>query len=202
MYAPEKRGWLGTYAPRANGDRLGAAPVVAAVASAGAKKIFGGISFKTPSETRARRVIPAVVASANQGNLRAVAVLDTRRSIGIAKERAEWARGYGQVTPSILATYQTTQASRSRIEVPASAQSGPEAAATWALQTPVTAQQTTIEKISDVVVPAFLDTQAGREVKQAAVESAVSAEVTRAGESLKGLAIPLAIGAAFLLLRK
>lgn len=200
MYAPEKENGLGLYAKRRG--FLGAAPLVATVASAGAKKIFGGISFKTPSEVRARRVIPAVVASANQGNLRAVAVLDTRRNIGIARERAEWARGYGQVTPSVLASYQTVQASRSRIDVPASAQSGPEAAATWALQTPVTPQQTAIEKVADVVVPAFLETQAGREVKQAAVESAVQSEVAKAGESLKGLAIPLAIGAAFLLFRK
>lgn len=193
MYAPDKPS---LFARR--DDRLGALPV-AAIATAGVKKIFGGISFKTPSETRARRVIPAVVASANQGNLRAVAILDTRRNIGISAERAEWARGYGQVAQSILATY-TPRRTEIVSGIPASAQSSPENAASWALQTPVTESQTTIQKISDVVVPAFLDTQAGREVKTAVVESAVQSQAAKVADVAKSSALPLALGAAAMLL--
>lgn len=198
MYAPDrKRFGLGSYATRDEG--LGVAPIVAGIAT----KVFGGISFKTPSEKRAAKVIGPVIAAANQGNLRAVAILDSRRDLGIAKERAVWANGFSKVSPSVLAVYGPQRAAIVAA-IPASAKSGPEAAASWALQTAVTPDQTTIQKISDVVVPAFLDTQAGREVKSAVVQSAVSSEAASAAQTVKSSALPLVLGAvtAFLLLGK
>lgn len=205
MYALPKKSGLGLYPKRDEG--LGIAPVVAGIAA----KAFGGISFKTPSEKRAAKVVPAVVAAANQGNLRAVAILDTRRvpngmpgvNVGVAKERAVWQSGFARVSPSVLAVY-GPQRSAIISAIPVSVQSGPEAAASWALQTPVTPDQTTIQKISDVVVPAFLDTQAGREVQSAVVQSAVSTKAGEVVQAAKSSALPLAIGAvvAFLLFRK
>lgn len=93
------------------------------------------VSLKKPSEKKARDVIPGVVGSANGGNLSAVAILDTRRNIGIAKERAEWAKGFSQVSQSVLAVYGPI-ASRVRGSIPVSAQKGPKEAAAWALANP------------------------------------------------------------------
>lgn len=104
-----------------------------AVAAAGAQVAkVAGISTKTPSEKRARAVIPSVVAAANNGNMSAVAILDTRRNIGIAKERAEWAKGYSQIRPDVLAAYAPNRVKWVDM-IPASAQAGPEAAASYAL---------------------------------------------------------------------
>lgn len=103
-----------------------------AIASAGAQVAkFAGVSFKTPSEKRAAKVIPGVVSAANAGTMAAVAILDTRRNIGIAKERAEWAKGFAQVSASVLAAY-TPNRAKWVDSIPSSAQAGPEAAASYA----------------------------------------------------------------------
>lgn len=108
-----------------------------AVASAGAQVAkLAGVSFKTPSEKRARAVIPGIVAAANNGNMAAVAILDTRRGIGIDKEKAEWAKGYSQISSAVLQAY-TPNRARYIDAIPASAQAGPEAAASYALQSSV-----------------------------------------------------------------
>lgn len=114
---------------------LGIAPVAIAT----------GLSFLTAlgkkgSNARAAAVIPTVVNSANGGNLMAVAILDTRRSIGIAKERAVWANGFSQVHPDVLAAYDPL-AARVKAMIPATAQATPEAAAQFAVSNPVSADQ-------------------------------------------------------------
>lgn len=114
-------------------SQLGIAPLAIA---AKAFSVIPGISFKTPSEKRARKVIPGVVSSANSGNLVAVAVMDNRRRIGgagIAKERAEWQKGFDQVIPAVRAVYDPI-ASKVLASIP-SGYPGPEAAAQYATQT-------------------------------------------------------------------
>lgn len=105
---------------------------IAAAGSTVAKKVGLHVSLKTPSEKRAARVVPDIVASANQGNFRAVAILDSRQFIGISKERAVWAHGYAQVAPQIIAAY-TPNRSKYIGAIPSTAQAGPEAAASYAL---------------------------------------------------------------------
>src|SRR4051812_9803241 len=91
-----------------------------------------GISFKTPSEKRARKVMGAVVAAANNGSMKAVAILDTRRTrAGIEKERAEWRNGFAKVSPGIIATYNVNRVAYVNA-IPESAQASPEAAAQYA----------------------------------------------------------------------
>jgi hypothetical protein len=109
---------------------VSATPVGAAVTTVGS---LVGISFKQPSEKRAAAVLPGVVQSANSGNLLAVGILDTRRSIGISAERAVWAGGFGQVSASVLEVYNRPDV-RAKVVgmIPASAQSSPEAAANYA----------------------------------------------------------------------
>lgn len=100
-------------------------PVVAGAAKIISSKIH--ISFKTPSEKRAAKVLPGVVAAAMGGNLLAVKVLDTRRFLGIQKERDVWASGYNQVAqarPDLISAYEAHKDSLGAID-----QSGPEAAA-------------------------------------------------------------------------
>jgi hypothetical protein len=97
------------------------------IAAAG-YSVAKNISLKTPSEARAASVIPDVVKAANAGNMLAVKVLDERRTIGIAAERAEWVKGYAQVTPAMIQKYNTVKST-----LPAADHTGPEAAAGWAL---------------------------------------------------------------------
>jgi hypothetical protein len=114
----------------------GIAPVVVgSIASLATGGRVLGISFKTPSEKRAAKVLGGVVNSANAGNLNAVAILDSRRYIGIAKERAVWSGGFNRVSSSVRAAYDPMAAAL-KAGIPASAQSGPEAAAQWALSNP------------------------------------------------------------------
>jgi hypothetical protein len=72
---------------------LGALPILAVSAGAG---ILKGIT-KTPSEKRAAKVLPAVVASAMGGNLTALKAMKDRSTFGISKERAVWLGGYNKV---------------------------------------------------------------------------------------------------------
>lgn len=84
--------------------------------------------FKTPSDKRAKKVLPGVVSAALAGNLLAIKVLDERRSgHGIASERAVWSGGYNQVAsarPDLIAAYQ-----KSKAELPAVDHKSPESAA-------------------------------------------------------------------------
>jgi hypothetical protein len=119
----------------------------------------GGVKFslKTPSEKRARKVIPGVVASANSGNLTAVAVMDNRRRIGgagIAKERAEWEKGFSQVSAPVKASY-IPVAGRLLASIP-SGYKGPEEAAQYALANPqgVPQQSVTVTPSVGPAIPA------------------------------------------------
>ncbi len=98
------------------------------------------VSLKTPSETRAARVLPGVVSNANGGNLVGVAILDTRRSIGIAKENEVWAGGYAQVSASVLSDYLPLR-SRVIATIPPTAQASPEDAAKYVANNRITADQ-------------------------------------------------------------
>lgn len=139
-------------------SQLGIAPLAIA---AKAVSIIPGISFKTPSEKRARKVIPGVVASANNGNLVAVAVMDNRRRIGgagIAKERAEWQKGFDSVVQSVRAVYDPI-ANRVLASIP-SGYKGPEEAAQYATQV--------VKGPSDFAAP-----QAGQPTQQPVVQQPV-----------------------------
>jgi hypothetical protein len=96
-----------------------------------------GIHFGASSDSKARSVLPQVVASANTGNLVAVAILDTRRTFGISAERAVWASGYQQVNPGILAGYLPVR-DKVIATIPQSAQAGPIEAAAYVAQTRIT----------------------------------------------------------------
>lgn len=181
------------YAPKQRTPRLGlmvTAPVVGNV----------GISFTTPSEKRAANVIGPVVASANNGNLNAVAILDSRRSLGIVDERAVWAKGFNQVLPAIRAVYDP-QRNALVASIPASAQKSPEAAASWALNTTVTQKPTTIQTIADTVVPVLLGTDAGQELQQAVVGAAVKDKTQQLVSTAKSWMIPLGLALGFVFLR-
>lgn len=203
---------------------LGVAPAVAMAAS----KIH--ISLKTPSEKRAANVLSGVVNAANAGNLRAVAILDSRRSLGISKERAVWASGYNRVRADVLANY-AAQRNALIAAIPASAQKDPEAAAAYAksggsamvIPTVVPPSSATIQdtpgvmdasppappsvvqKILDFVVPVALETKAGQDVRDAVVQSAVNAQVeqTKANvtNAVKNIPLPVWIVGGYLLLR-
>lgn len=102
-----------------------------------------GVSFKTPSDKRAAKVLPSVVQSALAGNLTALRCLDERRGppgpptqVGVAAERAVWAGGYSQVVtqrPDLLTLYNANKGN-----IPAINHSSPEAAAASALAQPYT----------------------------------------------------------------
>jgi len=159
------------------------------------------LSLKTPSEKRAAAVMGPVVAAANGGNLNAVAILDTRRSIGIGAERAVWSSGYNQVLGSVLQTY-LPQRGTIVASIPASAQSSPEAAASWALNTPqVVKGPSIVQKIADVAVPALLDTEAGQEVQNAVVSAAVKDKTQAAVTTAKSWLLPVALGLGFFFLK-
>lgn len=160
-----------------------------------------GISLKTPSEKRAASVIGPVIASANGGNLNAVAILDSRRSIGISVERAVWQKGFDQVLSAVRASYDP-QRSALLASIPGSAQVGPEAAAAWALGTVYSAPKTTtIQKVANVVVPALLDTEAGQQIQSAVVSAAVQDQVQTAAKTAKGWIIPALIVGGFFFLK-
>lgn len=118
-----------------------------AVALPAALKVAKGI-LTTPSEKRAANVIGGVVESANGGNLVAVAVLDARKDIGIAKERAVWAGGFGKVSAAVLASY-SPRRNALIAAIPASAQASPEAAAAYAVSN--FARATGTEKAAGIV---------------------------------------------------
>lgn len=183
------------------GSQFGLVPAIAAPLIS---KVAPKISFKTPSDKRAERVLGGVVSAANSGNLNAVAILDTRRNIGIAAERAVWAKGYAQLSSAVLAAYTPNRAAIIAA-IPASAQKSPEAAAAWATGTPYTGSKSTIQQISDAVVPVLLDTEAGRELQSAVVKSAVQSNLDTAKASVSDAAGKywpvLAIGVALLLLK-
>lgn len=116
-------------------QQLGILPVLA-VASVASKLPLASM-FKTPSDKRAKKVIGPVIASANSGNLTAVAVMDNRRRVGgagIASERAVWQNGFNQVTGAVRAVYDPI-ASRILGSIP-SGYKGPEEAAAYALANP------------------------------------------------------------------
>lgn len=181
---------------------LGFAPLIATTAMPVIKSVASKIhiSFGTPSATRARNVIGPVIQAANAGNLNAVAILDSRRSIGIDSERAVWSNGFAQVSPNVLAVYSPHRADLIAA-IPESAQSGPEAAASWALQSPVSVPPSVLQQVADTVVPALLNTQAGQQIKAAAVSAAVKDQAAQAGDTLKKYAVPAVIIGAVLLLR-
>jgi len=94
------------------------------------------VSFATPSEKRAAKVLPSVVQSALSGNLTAWRCLDERRFLGIDKERAVWVGGWQQATtqrPDLLALYQANKG-----KIPAVNNANPEAAAASVLANPYT----------------------------------------------------------------
>lgn len=112
-----------------------------------------GVSFATPSEKRAAKVLPSVVQSALTGNLTAFKCLDERRTIGIAKERAVWVGGYNQVVtqrPDLIAIY-----NQHKDKIPALNHSSPEAAAQSALANPYAAPGTTQNTVSAPDKPAL-----------------------------------------------
>jgi hypothetical protein len=116
-------------------QQLGLVPL--AIAGAVASKLPLASMFKTPSDKRAKKVIGPVIASANSGNLTAVAVMDNRRRIGgagIASERAVWQNGFNQVTGAVRAVYDPI-ASKILGSIP-SGYKGPEEAAAYALAHP------------------------------------------------------------------
>jgi len=210
--SPVRKSGLGRYADTVQASErhyessksLGIAPLIVATALPSIKKVIGkvGVSFATPSEKRAARVIGPVVQAANAGNLNAVAILDSRRSIGIDKERAVWAQGFSQVTPQVLAVY-SPHRSDLIAAIPESAQAGPEAAASWALQSPVSVPPSVLQQVADTVVPAFLNTQAGQQIKAAAVQSAVTSTAQQGSDLVKQYALPVGIGIAlFLFMRR
>lgn len=96
-----------------------------------------GIHLGQSSDSKARAVLPQVVASANSGNLVAVAILDTRRTFGIAAERAVWAGGFQQVNAGIVAGYLPLR-DKVIATIPQSAQAGPIEAAAYVAQTRLT----------------------------------------------------------------
>jgi len=123
-----------------------------------AASFVGGLGkrFKTPSEKRARKVIPPLVSAANLGNMRAVAVIDVRRGSGISKERAEWVKAYGQINATALAAY-APQRSKLLAEMPTSAgiNGGTiEGGAEWALNTPVVYEPSAAEQALEPVIAA------------------------------------------------
>lgn len=130
---------------------LGAVTSIASTVASGVH-----ISFKTPSDKRAAKVLPSVVQSALSGNLTALKCLDERRGppgpptqVGVAAERAVWAGGYNQVVtqrPDLLALYQANKA-----KIPAVNHSSPEAAAQSALANPYTAGATSGTATAPVV---------------------------------------------------
>jgi len=115
---------------------LGAVTAVAGLAS----KAGVSISFATPSEKRAAKVLPSVVQSALNGNLTAWRCLDERRTIGIAKERVVWVGGWQQAStqrPDLLTLY-----NQYKSKVPAVNNTNPEAAAASVLANPYSAPGT------------------------------------------------------------
>lgn len=159
------------------------------------------VSFSTSAAKRAQNVIGRVIQSANAGNLNAVAIMDARRFIGIASERAVWANGFAQVSPQVLAVY-APHAIDLKSAIPESAEAGPEAAASWALRTPVTTPPSVLQQVADTVVPALLQTEAGQQVQQAAISAAVKDQAAQAGDMLKKYALPVGIGLALYLLSR
>jgi hypothetical protein len=158
-----------------------------AVGSAVAKKAGVHISLKTPSEKRARKVIPAVVASANSGNMAAVAILDRRRtSAGIQKERNEWEHGYSQIAASVLAKYLPDRA-KYLAAIPASAQASPEAAASYATGTQITADSSPLEELAAPIVEAQANAEASlREGVAQAIERAGIGGAAAAAKQVRG----------------
>lgn len=112
--------------------------------------------FKTPSEKRARKVIPSLVSAANAGNMRAVAVIDLRRGSGISKERAEWVKAYGQINATVLAAYLPNR-SKHIAEIPPSGNitgGTIEGGAEYALNTPVAYEPSAAEQALEPVIAA------------------------------------------------
>lgn len=98
------------------------------------------ISLRESSESRAKKVVPSVVASALTGNLTAFRALYERRSIGVEAERKVWAGGYQQVVttkPNMLNDFL-----RLKNLVPLVDQKSPESAAQSALGNPYSAPGT------------------------------------------------------------
>lgn len=94
-----------------------------------------GGRFRQPSEVRAAKVAPQVVAAANSGNLTAAAGLIERAAKPmIAKESAVWKAAAAQLSPAIIA-----QVHANADRIPKADQSNPEAFANSVLASPVTA---------------------------------------------------------------
>jgi hypothetical protein len=100
--------------------------------------ILGGLSglggrFKKPSEVRAAALAPAIVQSANAGNLTAARGLLERAALPmIAKEHAVWQSAAAQLAPNIVAAVKQHMK-----EIPAADQKSPEAFAQSVTASPV-----------------------------------------------------------------
>lgn len=102
----------------------------------GAVSLFKGLSgrFKSPSDKRAAKVAPQLVAAAIQGNLTAAKTISDRTQVaGIVKERAVWEQALSQVPQRILQLI-----SKYEKQIPGVDNSSPENAARDALSRPFT----------------------------------------------------------------
>jgi hypothetical protein len=165
---------------------------IAAAGSTVAKKVGVHVSLKTPSEKRARKVIPAVVASANSGNMAAVAILDSRRTrAGIQKERNEWSHGFDQVAASVLAKY-TPDRLKYIAAIPPDAQASPEAAASYATGTTITADSSPLEELAAPLTAAQKNAEAAlREGLAQTIERAGIGSAAAAAAQVRGQSGPL-----------
>lgn len=113
-------------------------PVPAVLSLLGGGGFLGGLSkrFKAPSEKRAAGLVPALVASANSGNLTAVkGLIERANKPMIAKESAVWKAAAAQIAPAMVAL-----AIKNNAQIPAADQSGPEQFSASVLASPFTAQ--------------------------------------------------------------
>lgn len=206
---PVRLNALGRYASETNthgrhyeSSGLGLAPMILATAlpvvKSAVSKVVPKVSFATPSDKRASGVVGQVVQAANAGNLNAVVILDSRRNIGVAAERAVWAKGFVQVSPAVLSVY-APHRNDLISAIPESAQASPEAAASWALQSPVSVQPSVLQQVADTVVPVLLNSKAGQQVKAAAISAAVNDQAAQGVDLVKKYALPVGIGLALLL---
>lgn len=206
---PVRKNALGRYAPEGTAHArhyesagLGLAPMILATALPAVKSVVSRVvpkvSFATPSGKRASGVVGRVIQAANAGNLNAVAILDSRRNIGIAAERAVWANGFAQVSPAVLSVY-APHRNDLILAIPESAQASPEAAASWALQSPVSVAPSVLQQVADTVVPVLLNSPAGQQIKSAAISAAVKDQAAQGEDLVKKYALPVGIGLALLL---
>lgn len=157
-------------------------PAVAGIL-AGALGGLGG-RFRAPSEKRAARVAPSVVASAQAGNLTAARGLIERAAlptIGVAKERLVWQQAAGQLSAA------TVKAVKQYADlIPAADQSNPENFAASVLAAPIQladlkAQEAATREESRAAARASAAAGAAREARYLDVAGKVGAALAGRG---------------------